>query len=139
MHAIASKIGPLMAHFLASAAFKKLIGGIVCKFIGGVIASCVLKFLAAQLAATLGSSTIMWIVIPLVAGILVHQIRNFPEKLGHQVAASVRGHLFNNFRPVNKNILEQVFDQVFNGEELLKAVAEDKKVQHALMELGKKE
>lgn len=136
MKVIIAKIGPIVAKFLASAAFKKVITAIAHKLIVSVIASAVLHFLAAQIGAAIGASTIMWIIIPIVAAILIAQIQNFPGKLGKEVAMSIRQHLEENFKPTNKNILERVFDQIFRGEDLLTAVAQDKEVQKAIEELG---
>jgi hypothetical protein len=135
MHVIVAKIGPIVAKFLASAAFKKVIAAVAHKLIVGAVTSTVLHFLAAQVGAAIGASTILWIIIPIVAAILVAQIQHFPEKLGKQVAESIRVHLDKNFKPTNKNILEQVFDQIFRGDDLLKAVAQDRDVQKAVKQL----
>jgi hypothetical protein len=138
MKVIASNIGPIVAKFLASAVFKKVIAALVHKFIVGIIASAVLKFLAAHIGVAIGASTIMWIILPIFAAILIKQIYDFPQKLGREVSASVRQHLDNNFQQVNRNILEETFERVFKGEELLKCVANDEGIQQILKSLGEK-
>jgi hypothetical protein len=152
MKVFVTKIGPIVAKFLASAAFRKFITAMAHKLIVGVITSTVVHFLAAQIGAAIGAGAIMWIIIPIVAAILIAQIHNFPEKLGTEVAISIRQHLERNWyegwgkgwwtkwtpvnfsfsKPTNKNILEQVFNQIFRGEDLLKAVAQDEEVQKAM-------
>jgi Fe2+ transport system protein B len=129
MKVFVTKIGPIVAKFLASAAFRKFITVMAHKLIVGVITSTVVHFLAAQIGAAIGAGAI---IIPIVAAILIAQIHNFPEKLGTEVAISIRQHLERNFKPTNKNILEQVFNQIFRGEDLLKAVAQDEEVQKAM-------
>ena len=121
MKVIVAKIGPIVAKLLASAAFKKFITAMAHKLIVGVITSTVVHFLAAQIGAAIGAGAIMWIIIPIVAAILIAQIHHFPEKLGTEVAISIRQHVERNFKPTNKNILEQVFNQIVRGEDLLKA------------------
>ena len=136
MKVIMAKIGPIVAKFLASAAFKKVIAAIAHKLIVGVITSTVLHFLAAHIGAAIGASAMLIIIIPIVAAILIEKIKNFPQKLGKEVSASIRQHLANSFESRNKNILEQVFDRIFWGDELLKAVTQDEGVKKAVEKLG---
>jgi uncharacterized membrane protein required for colicin V production len=128
LHVLATNIGHIIAKFLASAAFKKLMVALLHKFIWNVITAMVVKFLAVHIGATLGASAFMWIVIPIAIAILLKQINDFPKKLSVEVSASVRSHLADSFEETNRDILKATFEEVINGEQLLLAVANDKSV-----------
>ena len=133
---ITAKIGMMVGQFLASAAFKKIIVVIAHRLIVGAVTSTVIHFLAAHIGSAISASTIMWIIIPIATAILIKQIRGFPRKLGKEVSQSIRQQIAESFETVIKNTLEQVFDKVFCGDELLESVAQDKDVEKALKELG---
>jgi hypothetical protein len=54
------------------------------------------------------------------------------------VSKSVRKELLERFTPMNKSILDKIFEQVVNGEELVNALAEDKEFKSILTDLAKK-
>jgi len=138
LKAIAMNMGHIIAKFLASAAFKKVVMLMLHKFIVGVITAAVLHFLAANIGSAIGAGAFMWIIIPIVAAILIKQIADFPKKLGNEVSKSVRGHLASNFGQTNKDILEKTFEEIFKGESLLLEVANDKDVKKMIGALSEK-
>lgn len=135
---VAAHIGTIVTHLLASAAFKKMVALLLKKYLVNVIAAMVLKFLATQVGATIGSSFILWVILPIVCAIMVQEIRHFPDKLGRELGCGVRKHLSESFRETNTNLLESTFDQVFRGEKLLECIAKDKDVQEVMHHLAKK-
>ena len=128
LKAIAMNMGHIIATFLASAAFKKVVMVLLHKLVVGVISAAVLHFLAANIGSAIGAGAFMWVIIPIVIGIVIEQIADFPKKLGNEVSKSVKGHLASNFGQTNKSILEKTFDEIFKGEKLLEEVANDKDV-----------
>ena len=128
LKAIAMNMGHIIAKFLASAAFKKVVMVLLHKLVVGVITAAVMHFLAANVGSAIGAGALMWIIIPIVAAILIKQIADFPKKLGKEVSKSVRGHLASNFGQTNKDILAKTFEEIFKGENLLEEVANDKDV-----------
>lgn len=136
LKAIAVNMGHIIAKFLASAAFKKVVMVLLHKLVVGIITAAVLHFLAANVGAAIGAGTIMWIIIPIVAAIIIKQIADFPKKLGKEVSKSVRAHLASNFGQTNEGILAKTFQEIFNGEKLLEAVADDKDVKRMIGEVS---
>lgn len=138
LKAIAMNMGHIIAKFMASAAFKKVVMVLLHKLVLGVITTAVLHFLAANVGAAIGAGALMWIIIPIVAAILIKQIADFPKKLGTEVSKSVRAHLGSNFGATNKDILTKTFEEIFNGDKLLEAVADDKDVKRMIGALSDK-
>ena len=136
LKAIAMNMGHIIAKFLASAAFKKVVMVLLHKLVVGIITAAVLQFLAANIGSAIGAGTLMWIIIPIVAAIVIKQIADFPKKLGNEVLKSVRGHLASNFGQTNKSILEKTFDEIFKREKLLGEVANDKDVKMMIRALS---
>jgi len=126
----------IIAKFLASAAFKKVIVVLLHKLIVGIIMAAVLHFLAANVGAAIGAGTIMFIIVPIVAVIIIKQIVDFPKKLGNEVSESVRAHLASNFGQANNDILAKTFQEIFNDDKLLEAVANDVDVRRMIEKLS---
>jgi hypothetical protein len=132
LKAIAMNMGHIIAKFLASAAFKKVVVVLLHKLVVGVITAAVVHFLAANIGSAIGAGALMWIIIPIVAAIIIEQIADFPKKLGNEVSKSVREHLASNFGKTNKDILEKTFEEIFKGEKLLEEVADDEDVKQMI-------
>jgi hypothetical protein len=72
-------------------------------------------------------------------GILYKQVKGFPKKLGREVSKSVpvRDHLSLEFEGMNREILRDTFEKIFEGRELLDAVADDLDIQEMFLALAK--
>ena len=134
LKAIAMNMGLIVKKFLASAAAKK-VGALLMHKVMGVITTAVVNFLLIHFGSAIGVGALMWIILPIVAVILYEQIENFPKKMGDEVSKSVRSYLASNFQQTNKDIFEKIFEEIFNGEKLLEAVAEDENVKDMLRAL----
>lgn len=66
------------------------------------------------------------------------QDSHVPGKFRDEVAKSVRRELSNRFTPMNKSILEKIFEQVVDGEELVAAFPKDKESKGILKDLAEK-
>ncbi|KAH8646193.1 hypothetical protein BX600DRAFT_533651 [Xylariales sp. PMI_506] len=98
--------------------------------------SPVLHFMTVHSGAAIGGSALMWIAILLIVAYIGYKILSFSEKLGEEVAKSVRSELSGKFESMNKTILENIFESVFNGNEVVEAVTKDPTFQRKLRELG---
>jgi len=125
IHALGTNIGHVILKFLSSAAFKKLLYALLRKKAMFIIASAVVKFLALTFGGTVGAGAISFVIFPVMAGILYKQMHGFPKKLGKEVSKSVRNHLSLEFEGMNRKVLSDTFEKIFEGRELLEAVAED--------------
>jgi hypothetical protein len=135
---LAANIGHIVAKILASAFLKKLLAIAIKKVVLAAVTAAVLQFLAVHFGAAIGGSTLMWIVLPLLAAYLAYKIATFPEDLGAAVSKKVRQELDERFQGMNRTILEKVFEAVFTGNELVDAIAEDQQFQTTLRKLGEK-
>lgn len=75
---------------------------------------------------------------PAAGGIHGLQDRYFLEKIGKEVSKSVRKELLERFTPMNKSILDKIFEQVVDGEEKVNALVEGKEFKSILTDLAKK-
>jgi hypothetical protein len=81
-----------------------------------------LKFLAATFGASVGVGVLSFILFPIMAGVIYAQAKGFPSKLGREVSKSVRDHLGLQFDGMNREILKDTFQKIFQGQDLLGAV-----------------
>ncbi|KAH9952642.1 hypothetical protein BC827DRAFT_239954 [Russula dissimulans] len=137
VHAFATNIGHILVKFMASAAFKNVVHALVHKMVMGVIVSTVVKFLAASFGGAVGVGSLSFILFPIMAGVIYAQAKAFPSKLGREVSKSVRDYLSSEFDGMNREILEDVFWKIFQGEELLEAIAADKDIREMLFAVAK--
>ncbi|KAH7371007.1 hypothetical protein BKA66DRAFT_470430 [Pyrenochaeta sp. MPI-SDFR-AT-0127] len=108
------------------------------KFVLVAITTTVFNFLVAHFGAALAGASIMWIVLPIIAGYMAYKIHEFPKELGEKVSKSVRNELDARFDNMNKTILENIFDSVFKSNDLVQAIADDDEFQDAMRKLGEK-
>lgn len=135
---LAAHIGALVMHILSSALIKKLVLLLVKKAVIAAVGGAVINFLAVHVSAAIGGGSIMWVVIPLLVAYIGYKIATFPEKIGKEVSKSVRKNLSQDFTTMNKSILEKIFEQVVDGEELVTALAKDKEFKGILKDLAEK-
>lgn len=135
---LAANMSKIVAKILASAFLKKILAVLVKKFILTVVTTAVLQFLGTHVGAAVGGSTIMWIVLPLLAAYIGYKIATFPEKLGEKVSKKIREQLSEKFESTNTTILEKIFEQVFGEDELVQVIAKDKGFQTMMRKLGEK-
>jgi hypothetical protein len=128
--------GQAIAHFLASAAFHKLMTVLLHKFLLGVVSATVLQFLAANVGVAIGPTAVFFVVIPIIAAILARKIYKFPRTLGKEVSKKVREELDTQFNMINKGILQSTFEDIFKGDKLVDAVAEDEDVKAMIDKLS---
>jgi hypothetical protein len=135
---LAAHIGALVAKILSSALIKKLVALLVKKVVVVAVGAAVVNFLAVHVSAAIGGSSVMWVVIPGLIGFMAYKIATFPKKIGKEVSKSVHKELLERFMPMNKSILDKIYEQVINGEELVNALAEDEEFKSILTDLAKK-
>jgi hypothetical protein len=122
---VALNLKYLITKLLTTAAAKEIIFVLVKKYVAAAILAAVVHFLAAHLGMATGAS-IMWVLLPIMVGILARQIYLFPKKLGSNVSQSVKAELSGKFRDVNKTALQTIFDEAFRGDKLVNAIINDK-------------
>ena len=135
LHALSTNIGHVISEFMTSTVFKKLVYSLVHKVIMAVIVGAVVNFLTVTFGGSVGAGALSFVLFPVMAGILYQQAKELPIKLGREVSKSVRDHLSLGFEGMNREILSGTFERIFEGRELLEAVAEDpdiKKMFHNL-------
>ena len=132
--AIAHYIPVLVAKLLASAAFKKSLAAAVAKLLMMLTTTLVAKAVAATLG-TVSASTVMWILAPIILGVLARQIYVFPRKLGGEVSAALRRELGAKFGATNRDILQGIYKDLTSGTKLAEALVGDKDVQKMVLEL----
>jgi hypothetical protein len=129
---LAANIGHVLAKVMASAAFKKVLHALIHKMVVGVIVGAVLKFLA----ATFGASVLPF-AFPIMATAIYAQAKGFPSKLGREVSKSVRDHLGLQFEGMNREILKDTYQKIFQGKDLLEVVAANKDVKEMCFAVAK--
>lgn len=134
---LAAHIGTIGAHILASAALQHVLVALMKKFVLAAVTAAVFNFLTVHFGAALVGASILWIVLPIIAGYMAYKIHEFPKQLGEKVPKSVRQELDDRFDNLNKTILENIFDSVFKGNELVQAIANDDEFQDLRRTLGK--
>jgi hypothetical protein len=115
---LAADIGAVVAKILSSALLKKLVALLVKKVVIVAVGAAVVKFLAVHVSAAVGGISVMYLAIPLLAGFMAYKIATFPKKIGKEVSKSVCKELSERFTPINKSILDKIFEQIVDGEEL---------------------
>jgi hypothetical protein len=83
---IGTHLKTIIAHFLTSAAFKKIVIVIIKKYVAAAVLSSVIHFVALQLGIASTGAVLWFIVLPIMIAILFREIKNFPSKLGREVA-----------------------------------------------------
>jgi hypothetical protein len=135
---LAAHIGAIVAKIMSSALLKKLIVLLVKKVVITAVGAAVLNFLAVHVGVAIGGSTVMWIVAPLLLTYVGYKIYTFPEKIAEEVSNSVRKELSGRFDGMNESILDKIFDQIVNGEELVLAIAKNGEFQTMITDLAMK-
>jgi hypothetical protein len=135
---LAAHIGTIVSHILASSTLQHVLLGMMKKFVLAAITGAVLNFLMVHFGTALAGASIMWVVLPIIAAYIAYKIHGFPKELGEKVSKSVRKELDDQFDIMNTTILEKIFDSVFNSNELVQAIANDKEFQDAMRNLGNK-
>lgn len=135
---LAAHIGALVSKILSSALLKKLAALLVKKVVIVAVGAAIVNFLAVHVSAAIGGSSIMWVAIPLLVVYMGFKIATFLEKIGKEVSKSVRKELLERFTPMNKSILDKIFEQVVDGEEKVNALVEGKEFKSILTDLAKK-
>jgi hypothetical protein len=125
-----------VAKVLASAALQHVLMALAKKFVLAAVTAAVFQFLTVHFGAALAGASILWVVLPIIAGYLVYKIATFPKELGEAVSKDVRKELDKNFDSMNKTILEKIFYSVFEGDELAGTIARDGDFQDAIRQLG---
>jgi hypothetical protein len=80
MKLMAAQIGSVIAHILGSIVIHKLLMLLVKKVVVGAVVTAVVNFLAVHVGAAVGGSTIMFIILPLLAAYLVYKIATFRKR-----------------------------------------------------------
>jgi hypothetical protein len=135
---MAANVGQIVAHLLAMGFVQKMLMLIAKKIIVEAILSAVLHFLAVHVGAAVGSTTLMFVVAPLLAIYIGYKVYTFPAKTGEEVSKSVRNELAQNFESINRTMLEKIFHRVFGGNELVQAIAMDEDFVDMLNGFGRK-
>jgi hypothetical protein len=135
---MAAHMGAVVAKVLASAALQHVLIGLAKKFILAAVTAAVFQFLTVHFGAALAGASVLWVVIPIIAGYMVYKIATFPKELGKSVSKSVRKEIDRNFDSMNKTVLEKIFHTVFEGNELVDAIARDPDFQDTIRKLGEK-
>ncbi len=135
---MAANVGQIVAHLLAMGFVQKMLMLIAKKIIVEAILSAVLHFLAVHVGAAVGSTTLMFVVAPLLAIYIGYKVYTFPAKTGEEVSKSVRNELAQNFESINRTMLEKIFHRVFGGNELVQAIAMDEDFMDMLNGFGRK-
>lgn len=135
---LAANIGHIVAKTVGSAFLKKFLGILIKKFILAAVTGAVVQFMATHVGVAVGGSTIMWIVTPLLVVYIGYKIATFPEKLGEKVSVKIKEELAANFESTNRSILEKIFEDVFSGNDLVKAVVQDEEFKGMMRKLGEK-
>ena len=136
-HTLAANIGHILAKVMASAAFKKVLFALIHKMVVGVIVGTVLKFLAATFGASVGAGVLSFVLFPIMAAVIYAQAKGFPSKLGREVSKSVRDHLGLQFEGMNREILKDTYQKIFQGKDLLEVVAANKDVKEMCFAVAK--
>ncbi|KAF2006905.1 hypothetical protein P154DRAFT_615012 [Amniculicola lignicola CBS 123094] len=134
---LAVHISSIVAHILASSALQHILVVLLKKFVIAAVISAVSNFLIAHFGAALAGASIMWVVIPIIAGFMAYEIHHFPKELGEKVSASVRSELEGRFDNMNETILENIFDSILRSNDLVKDIADDEEFRDAMRKLGK--
>lgn len=135
---LAANIGHIIAHLLAMGFIQKMLMLIAKKIIVGAVLSAILHFLAVQVGAAVGSTSVMWILAPMLAAYIGYKVMTFPEKIGKEVSKSVRKELAENFESINRTMLEKIFARVFEGNELVNTIVQDEEFVDMLNGFGRK-
>ncbi len=98
----------ITAKFLASAAFKAAIAGLVKKFVLAAIVGVIVKTIAAKFGISVGAA-FAWVLIPLIAAYLYYEATHLPEHLGDKVSEKIVEKLSGDFKEMNKSIVNQIY------------------------------
>lgn len=99
----------ITAKFLASAAFKAAIAGLVKKFVLAAIIGVIVKTIAAKFGISVGAA-FAWVLIPLIAAYLYYEATHLPEHLADKVSEKISEKLSGDFKEMNKSIVSQIYN-----------------------------
>jgi hypothetical protein len=120
---MAESVAPLVAKLLAMPVLQAALKKIVAVAVVGTIA----KLVAAKVGMSVASAA-MWLLIPIILGLLVKDIIKLPEKLGSSLADAVCGELRKTYtRSMNEIVVALLADFTSGGvvDEFAKALGND--------------
>ena len=137
LHALTKHIGHVIFKFTASAAFKKLLFAVGHKMIMAAIVTAVVQHLNMTFRGSSRAGAASFVKYPIIAAMIFKHVKGFPKNLGREVSKSVRDHLDLEFSGMNRDILRDTFKKVFQGRELLEAVAKEAEIHEMFHTLAK--
>lgn len=118
---LSTHIAATVMKILSSSAFKAIIAGVIKKFMAAILLTSIVKAVAIKFGIS-AAAVYTIVLIPIVGAYIYHEVTTFPKQLGRKVSEKVREELNGNFREININILEKIFDKL---PELARTVAID--------------
>ncbi len=129
-----------MAKILASTAFKTMMAATAKKLVGIKIVGFIVTFLGTKFGIVLGGSAFMFILIPLVVGIIAREFIVLPDKMGNKISEGVRESITGTYREINRDIMTEVLKDILKtgAGAFAGKVLQDPEVQNALNHLYRK-
>ncbi len=120
-HMLLRYIATAVSKALASTAFRSAIIATIKKIGIGILIKTVVGKAIIALLAMIGISSvpIVWIILPLIAGVLYFEYKNFPSKLSDKLPDSIADGIMSNFNTLNldvsNNIIKGVAKEFIDG------------------------
>lgn len=100
-----------IAKVLASAAMKSLIAASVKKIAAAKILAALIALVGSKLGLSAGAA-VAWIIAPLIAAFIAHEVYTLPKKLGKKVSVEIRSELDGKFKEINTNVISQIVNDL---------------------------
>lgn len=126
----------LLVKLIAIPAVKHAIVILVKKFVIVAIVGGIAKLILAKAGIGLGAAVAI-ILAPIIAWIIVHEWRNFPNKLAKEVAQGVRNELNRSFQDTNETILNTMYNGALDqaGQQINQWINEDEDIANVVSDL----